>query len=268
MFQSGMRVFDIRDLLHPREIAYFNPGGTGQDAPPGSQDGSNPTTTGYPSARPRIIPERGELWFTDQNKGFFVTRFTNGVWPFQENAAAATPAGLGLPAPAPAGSRTATCLAKGSLSVRLPSRFRTQARSATLLVNGRAVKRVRGNALRRPIAVRAPAGHFVLRIVVQTRAGKRFVETREYTRCSASTCACGCRRSFTIRLPAGLRSARVLVDGKRVRVLPGRRLRARIDLRGRRSPTVHVKVTGVDRNGRTVITRRTYHPCAKHAKRG
>ena len=30
----------------------------------------------------------------------------------------------------------------------------------------------------------------------------------------------------------------------------------------------HVKVTGVDRNGRTVITRRTYHPCAKHAKRG
>ena len=35
-----------------------------------------------------------------------------------------------------------------------------------------------------------------------------------------------------------------------------------------RSPTVHVKVTGVDRNGRTVITRRTYHPCAKHAKRG
>ncbi|HEV7864473.1 MAG TPA: hypothetical protein VGR20_17320 [Acidimicrobiia bacterium] len=77
-FQSGLRVFDIRDVRHPREIAYFNPGGDGRAAP-GSFGG---TYSGYTSAQPRIIPERGEIWFTDQDRGFYVVRFANGVWPF------------------------------------------------------------------------------------------------------------------------------------------------------------------------------------------
>jgi hypothetical protein len=76
-FQSGLRVFDIRDVRHPREIAYFNPGGDGT-AQPGSFGG---TYSGYTSAQPRIIPERGEIWFTDQDRGFYVVRFANGAWP-------------------------------------------------------------------------------------------------------------------------------------------------------------------------------------------
>ncbi|MDQ1516751.1 MAG: hypothetical protein QOE80_2581 [Actinomycetota bacterium] len=77
-FQSGLRVFDIRDVRHPREIAYFNPGGDGRVLP-GSFGG---TYAGYTSAQPRIIPERGEIWFTDQDRGFYAVRFANGVWPF------------------------------------------------------------------------------------------------------------------------------------------------------------------------------------------
>lgn len=76
-FQSGLRVFDIRDVSHPREIAYFNPGGDGTRAP-GSFGG---TYAGYASAQPRIVPERAEIWFTDQDRGFYVVRFSNGVWP-------------------------------------------------------------------------------------------------------------------------------------------------------------------------------------------
>ncbi len=76
-FQSGLRVFDIRDVRHPREIGYFNPGGDGHPAP-GSFGG---TYAGYTSAQPRIIPERGEIWFTDQDRGFYVVRFANGAWP-------------------------------------------------------------------------------------------------------------------------------------------------------------------------------------------
>jgi hypothetical protein len=76
-FQSGLRVFDIRDVRHPREIAYFNPGGDGHAAP-GSFGG---TYSGYTSAQPRIIPERGEIWFTDQDRGFYVVRFAGGTWP-------------------------------------------------------------------------------------------------------------------------------------------------------------------------------------------
>jgi hypothetical protein len=68
---SGLRIFDIRDPYHPREIAYFNPvGGTGG-------------TETYASARPHFIKERREVWFTDQRSGFYIVRFTNGVWPFK-----------------------------------------------------------------------------------------------------------------------------------------------------------------------------------------
>ncbi|MDQ3945846.1 MAG: hypothetical protein M3357_11975 [Actinomycetota bacterium] len=77
-FESGIRVFDIRDVAAPREIAYFNPGGDGTRRP-ASWAG---TTSGYTSAQPRIIAERGEIWFTDHDRGFYIVRFTNGAWPF------------------------------------------------------------------------------------------------------------------------------------------------------------------------------------------
>jgi hypothetical protein len=77
-FQSGLRVFDIRDVDRPREIAYDNPGGDGNRAP-GSFGG---TYSGYTSAQPRILRDRGEIWFTDQDRGFYVVRFTDGAWPF------------------------------------------------------------------------------------------------------------------------------------------------------------------------------------------
>lgn len=78
-FHSGLRIFDIRDPYAPKEIAYYiapanlNPGGS-------SQHGGG--TAGYASSAVRFIPERGEVWFTDQDHGFFAMRFTNGVWPF------------------------------------------------------------------------------------------------------------------------------------------------------------------------------------------
>jgi hypothetical protein len=65
---SGLRVFDIRDPLHPKEIAYFNP----------------PTSTGTPycaMSAPAFVPERNEIWYTDSNYGFYALRLTNGVWP-------------------------------------------------------------------------------------------------------------------------------------------------------------------------------------------
>jgi hypothetical protein len=77
-FMSGVRVFDIRDFAAPREIAYYNPGGDGKMMP-GSYGG---TTAGYTTAAPRIVADRGEIWFTDMDAGFFVTKFADGVWPF------------------------------------------------------------------------------------------------------------------------------------------------------------------------------------------
>ena len=61
---SGLRIFDIRDPHHPKELAYFV-------APPseGSSPGSSAATT---RCRARtFVPERGEIWYTDGNSGFY-----------------------------------------------------------------------------------------------------------------------------------------------------------------------------------------------------
>ncbi len=73
---------------------------------------------------------------------------------------------------------------------------------------------------------------------------------------------CASRRRFLIRLPTRLRSATVTVNGKRVRTLQGRRLRALVDLRGLPKGTVRVRVTGTTAAGRRVTQERVYRTCA------
>ena len=74
MILSGLRIFDIRDPLHPREIAYYN-------APvqprilPAPAPASN-----WAMSSPTFVPERKEIWYTDGYSGFYVVRVTNGVW--------------------------------------------------------------------------------------------------------------------------------------------------------------------------------------------
>lgn len=77
---------------------------------------------------------------------------------------------------------------------------------------------------------------------------------------------CRSQRVFTIHLkhPNGdrLRSARVYVDGKRVRIVRGSpHFRARIDLRGKRKKTIVVRVVAKTRSGKTVRETRRYHTC-------
>jgi hypothetical protein len=81
-----------------------------------------------------------------------------------------------------------------------------------------------------------------------------------------SSRSCASRRRFRIRLtraPRGdrVRSAQVLVNGKRATVVRGTRLRAPIDLRGLPKRTVRVTVTVRTAKGRTLRSARTYHTC-------
>ena len=100
-FQSGIRVFDIRDPLHPREIAYFNPpaqtgdsseltgsehaGAPGQlniaqgPSAPGVH-GPAELTADWCSSPPRFVG-RQQLWVACQDNGFMVLRFTNRAYP-------------------------------------------------------------------------------------------------------------------------------------------------------------------------------------------
>jgi len=74
---SGMRVFDIHDPYHPREIAYAN-------FPTGS---TSPTeaASAFVMCAPAFVPDRNEVWFADGNSGFYNVRLTNGIW--RHNAA-------------------------------------------------------------------------------------------------------------------------------------------------------------------------------------
>lgn len=73
MILSGLRLFDIRDVRHPREIAYFNRPAV--KAKPLTILGRG----SYAMSQPAWDPARGEVWFTDVNTGFWVVRLTNGV---------------------------------------------------------------------------------------------------------------------------------------------------------------------------------------------
>jgi hypothetical protein len=88
-FNSGIRVFDIRDPLQPKEIAYYNPGGQTTSSP-----GSNHVTTqqfvaGGPdwcSAQVHLDATAGTLWTTCQDNGLLMLKFTNNVWPFPDSS--------------------------------------------------------------------------------------------------------------------------------------------------------------------------------------
>jgi hypothetical protein len=67
---SGLRVFDIRDPAHPREIAYFN-----KPLMPGAN--VYPTKAGaFAMSAPAYDEETHDIWYTDGNSGFYVVRLT------------------------------------------------------------------------------------------------------------------------------------------------------------------------------------------------
>jgi hypothetical protein len=61
-----MRVFDIRNPLRPREVAYAN----------------HPTSGGGDAmSAPAFNPDRREIWYADGNSGFWVERLSASAWP-------------------------------------------------------------------------------------------------------------------------------------------------------------------------------------------
>ncbi len=83
---SGLRVFDIRDVAHPKEIAYFN-----KPLIPW-------TTSTYPNkagafamAAPAYDGATHDIWYTDGNSGFYVVRLTKAAGVTRFAARVVTP---------------------------------------------------------------------------------------------------------------------------------------------------------------------------------
>jgi hypothetical protein len=93
-FNSGIRVFDIRDPRRPKEIAYYNPAGTTTASPGSNHVSIGQWVAGGPdwcNAQVHLDAKRGTLWTTCQDNGLLMLKFEHGVWPFEDSS---TPPGL------------------------------------------------------------------------------------------------------------------------------------------------------------------------------
>lgn len=72
---SGLRVFDITDLQHPKEIAYFNKPSMGNSAQGISAGGA------YAMSQPAFDMDAKQIWYSDGNTGFYVVQIDPSVWP-------------------------------------------------------------------------------------------------------------------------------------------------------------------------------------------
>jgi hypothetical protein len=71
---SGLRVFDISDIQHPREIGYFV-------APTKAANENMQQPSDFAMSKPAFAPERHEIWYSDGSSGFYVLRVADSVWP-------------------------------------------------------------------------------------------------------------------------------------------------------------------------------------------
>jgi len=105
----------------------------------------------------------------------------------------------GLPAPgSPAGRE---CRSRRRFRIRIREPHRGRVTRATVYVNGRRVKVVRGRRLRAPIDLRGlPRGRFTVRVVGRTSTGRTISETRRYVTCvPAARAASNAETTYSIR---------------------------------------------------------------------
>lgn len=89
-FQSGVRVFDIRDPLAAKEIAYYNPPAQSEKKAQlaGSEHASSALgftadlSTDWCSSPPRFVGS-DQIWVTCQDNGFMALKFTNEAYPLK-----------------------------------------------------------------------------------------------------------------------------------------------------------------------------------------
>jgi hypothetical protein len=163
MYNAGLRVAEISDPANPKEVGYFNPP-PDVDTKYGNTYGPQADKIDLSGSNVRYRADTGHIWFVSMTSGFHVVELSS-------SGPAKT---LGLP---PAAAAAKTCRA---LRVKLPRGLR----AATVYVNGKRFKRLRGRDLRVPLTVRRRAGRATsVKIVAWNKKGKRITRSRRYRAC-------------------------------------------------------------------------------------
>jgi len=154
---SGLRIFDIRDPLRPREVAYHV-------AAPRSDALVGDDRNNAAMSKPAFVPERREVWYTDVNSGFHAVRLNPQVWP-DPTRPVATP-----------------CVRRRSFLIRVPGR--PALRSFSVRVSGRRARATRvGRGVLRVRLLAGDARRVTIRIRAVTRTGRRVRLTRRVSAC-------------------------------------------------------------------------------------
>jgi hypothetical protein len=161
---SGLRVFDIRDLVHPKEIAYHV-------GPTQARAENFLQPSAFAMSRPAIVPERKEVWYTDAVGGFYALRVEDDVWPAPRT-----------PAPAPA---AAPCSSRRSFTTTIRAPRGRKVRSARATLGGKRAKTtVRGRSVRVRVDLRGQSRRTVrLTVRVRVAGGRTIVRRRTYHPC-------------------------------------------------------------------------------------
>ncbi|MEA2347459.1 MAG: hypothetical protein QOG62_1246 [Thermoleophilaceae bacterium] len=70
---SGLRIFDIRNPMKPREVAYYV-------APPAGGLSNLGQASNFAMSQPAFDPERRQVWYSDAISGFWSVRLDKSVW--------------------------------------------------------------------------------------------------------------------------------------------------------------------------------------------
>ena len=161
---SGLRLFNIADLVHPKEIGYFV-------APPQPRSENGYRASDFAMSQPAFAPERREVWFSDGTSGFYVLRVDKSVWPQTTGS----------------GPRAQKCQSRRRLLVkaRVPRGARVRSVRATLRGKRTRVVRRRGKFYAVADLRRVPRGTTRLVIRVRLANGRTVTTRRTYHLCTS-----------------------------------------------------------------------------------
>jgi hypothetical protein len=80
---SGMRLFDISDVTHPKEVGYFV-------APTKAKPENGYEASNFAMSMPAFVPDRHEVWWTDGASGFYAIHVSDNAWPSSKTLGAKT----------------------------------------------------------------------------------------------------------------------------------------------------------------------------------
>jgi len=88
-FNSGIRVYDIRNPRHPKEIAYYNLRvWVRRVLAQITKSSPSIQQVSLIGVQPQLHldAESGTIWSTCQDNGLLMLKFERGVWPFEDSS--------------------------------------------------------------------------------------------------------------------------------------------------------------------------------------